>query len=80
MGCYDFTKKKESSGCKWGCTLKFNVDGTLEPYKSRLIAKGHIQPEGLDYNETFSPFAKMDTVKLLLKVSAPKRWPLKQHA
>lgn len=42
MGCYDFIKKKESSGCKWGCTLKFNVDGIFEFYKFRFIVKGYI--------------------------------------
>ncbi|CAN1328581.1 Retrovirus-related Pol polyprotein from transposon TNT 1-94, partial [Linum perenne] len=65
-------------GSKWVYTAKFNPDGTLERYKARLVAQGFKQEHGIDYDETFAPVAKMQTVRVLLALAAQREWPLYQ--
>ena len=52
-------------GCKWVYKTKFNSNGTLNRCKGRLVAKGYSQTYGIDYDETFSPVAKMASIKIV---------------
>ncbi|XP_010513551.1 PREDICTED: uncharacterized protein LOC104789575 [Camelina sativa] len=69
---------KHAIGCKWVFTIKYNSDGFVERYKARLVAQGFTQQEGIDYLETFSPVAKLTSVKLLLGLASAKGWSLTQ--
>ena len=47
---------------KWIFKKKTNADGNVTIYKARLVAKGYRQVQGIDYDENFSPVAKLKSV------------------
>ena len=67
---------KRAVGCKWIYTVKQNPEGKVERYKARLVARGYSQTYGIDYDETFAPVAKMNTVRILISCATNFGWPL----
>ena len=57
-------------GSKWVFKKKLNAAGKVEKYKARLVAKGYSQVEGIDFDEIFSPVAKMTSIRFLLSIAA----------
>ena len=55
---------------KWIFKKKTDADGNITIYKARLVAKGYRQVQGVDYDETFSPIAKLKSVQIMLAIVA----------
>ena len=75
----DLLKGKKLVGCKSVYTLKCKSDGSLDRYKAHLVARGYTQTYGLDYQETFAPVAKMNTIRILISLAVNLDWPLYQY-
>ncbi|KAG8497104.1 hypothetical protein CXB51_008305 [Gossypium anomalum] len=57
-------------GCKWVFKKKTDIDGNVQTYKGRLVAKGFHQIHGVDYDETFSPVAMFKSIRILPAIAA----------
>jgi hypothetical protein len=65
-------------GSKWVFRIKCRPDGTIQKYKARVVAQGFTQIEGIDYNETFTPVAKLASLRAILAIAAERDLELHQ--
>ncbi|PKU69694.1 Retrovirus-related Pol polyprotein from transposon TNT 1-94 [Dendrobium catenatum] len=65
-------------GCKWTYRTKHHADGSIARFKARLVAQGNHQEYGINYTETFSPVAKLPTIRILLTIALHHSWPVHQ--
>ena len=65
-------------GSKWVYKLKYDLDGNVERYKARLVAQGFSQKFGEDYDQTFSPVVRFESLRALMALAAKHELHLHQ--
>ncbi|KAK2455973.1 cysteine-rich RECEPTOR kinase [Trifolium repens] len=65
-------------GTKWIFKNKSDEKGVITRNKARLVAQGYTQVEGLDFEETFAPVARLESIRLLLGVACILKFKLYQ--
>ena len=65
-------KGKKVVKSKWVFRVKKNGDGSVEKYKGRVVAKVFSQEEGVDYDQTFSPTVRFESIRQLILLGASK--------
>lgn len=66
-------------GCKWVFALKRDEHGNIARYKARLVDLGFLQTYRIDYSETYSPIASLNTVRVFLAVCCSRNYVVKQY-
>jgi transposase InsO family protein len=66
----DLPEGRSAVKCKWVFKTKRKSNDTIDRFKARLVAKGFTQRKGIDYEETFSPVVKHNSLRAILSVAA----------
>ncbi|GAU30874.1 hypothetical protein TSUD_15600 [Trifolium subterraneum] len=72
----DLPTQKNSISVKWIFKIKRNPDGGIVKHKARLVARGFLQQQGIDYNEVYAPVARMETSRLVIVIANSMNWSL----
>ena len=67
---------KNIVGSKWVYRIKRKADGTIQKYKARLVACGFTQIYSIDYYHTYSPVARLTSIRFLLAMAARHDWEI----
>jgi hypothetical protein len=61
---------------KWIYKIKHAIDGSIKKYKSRFVARGFSQKEGIDYEEAFAPVVRYTSIRVIKALAAKLGWKL----
>ena len=69
---------KKVIGSKWVLRIKTDAAGNIDKYKARVVAKGYRQMEGVDYDETFAPTVRFESIRALIAMGVAEGWSFDQ--
>nr|GEU54259.1 zinc finger, CCHC-type [Tanacetum cinerariifolium] len=67
-------KNQKAIGLKWVYKVKRDPSGKILKYKERIVAKGYVQKYGVNYDEVFTPVARIETVRVILALAGLNGW------
>jgi hypothetical protein len=70
----DLPRGHRAIGLKWVFKAKRDERRLIVKHKARIVAKGYVHQQGVDYEEVFAPVARIESVRLLLALAAQKHW------
>ena len=73
FGTWQYVKRPKDHkvvSTKWVFLVKYNADGRVEQFKARLVARGFSQREGLDFEDTFAPVIRLESLRILFAIAA----------
>ena len=68
----ELPKERKAVGCKWVFKIKRNAEGSVERYKVRLVAQGFFQRYGVDYDETFFPVVRFESIRAVVALAVQR--------
>jgi hypothetical protein len=70
----DLPPGRKPIGVKWVFKVKRDEHGAVSKHKACLVVKGYAQRHGIDYDEVFASVAQLDSVRLLITLTAHEGW------
>jgi len=74
----ELPKDRKAVGSKWVFKLKVSADGSVERHKARLVAQGFSQKFGADYDETFCPVVRLESLRTVIALAVQNGLKLHQ--
>jgi hypothetical protein len=74
----DLQLGKKPIGVRWVYKVKANPKGEVIKHKTRLVGKGFLQREGIDYEEVLTPVARLETIHLVVGIAHNNNWMVYQ--
>jgi hypothetical protein len=66
----DLPSGSNTIGCKWVFRRIYRIDGSVQTFKAKLVAKGYRQREGIDYFDTYAPVVRITSIRVLMALAS----------